>query len=202
VSTGYESSGRTNQKLRTRNALVAAARELISRGGVAPTVADAAAEAAIARTTAYRYFSSQQELLMAAHPEVDADTMLPADVGDDPEERLAAAVTAFTAMIAETEQQQRTMLRLSLEPQGPPRELPLRQGRAVGWFEEALSVLQPEWSDAEVRRLAVAVRSAVGIESRVWLTDVAGLSSDEAMNLTRWSAQAIVRHALAEGLPG
>ncbi|MDQ1561031.1 MAG: hypothetical protein QOE85_372, partial [Actinomycetota bacterium] len=39
----YERSGRTQQKLRTRNQLVAAARELVAKGGSSPTVEDAAA---------------------------------------------------------------------------------------------------------------------------------------------------------------
>ncbi|MDT7727014.1 MAG: hypothetical protein QOI21_3590 [Actinomycetota bacterium] len=201
MSTAYEKTGRTNQKLRTRTALIAAARDLISRGGAAPTVEEAAAEAAVSRTTAYRYFPSQRALLVAAHPEVDAATMLPDDTSDDPEERLLAAVSAFTAMIAETEPQQRTMLRLSLEESPEARNLPLRQGRAVGWFVDALSVLRPALSEADLRRIAIAVRSAVGIEARVWLTDVAGVSGEEAERLMRWSAQAILRHALSDGLP-
>jgi hypothetical protein len=35
-------------------------------------------------------------------------------------------------------------------------------------------------SEAGVHRLARAIRSAVGIEALVWLTDVAGLSREEA----------------------
>jgi AcrR family transcriptional regulator len=201
VSTTYEQTGRSNQKQRTRNALIDAARELISRGGAPPTVEQAAAEAAVSRTTAYRYFASQRALLAAAHPEVETTSLLPEGVGDDPEERLMAAVSAFTAMIAETEPQQRTMLRLSLEEQPDPDGLPLRQGRAVGWFADALSVLRPELGEDDVRRIAVAVRSAVGIEARVWLTDVAGLSGDEAVALMSWSARAMLRHALTEAPP-
>jgi AcrR family transcriptional regulator len=68
MSTRYEESGRTRQKQRTRNELIASARELIARGGAAPTVEQAAAAAAISRTTAYRYFPSQRALLAAAHP--------------------------------------------------------------------------------------------------------------------------------------
>src|SRR5262245_23364797 len=51
----YEATGRTHQKHRTRDALIAAARELVAKG-LTPTVEEAAAAAAISRTTAYRYF--------------------------------------------------------------------------------------------------------------------------------------------------
>jgi AcrR family transcriptional regulator len=201
MSTSYEESGRTRQKQRTRNELIAAARALVAQGDVTPTVEAAAAAAAISRTTAYRYFPNQKALLVAAHPETEATSLLPADVGDDPETRLLAAVSAFTRLVVDTESEQRTMLRLSLEPDSTPRELPLRKGRAIGWFEDALSPLRPHLTDADVHRLAVAIRSAVGIESLVWLTDVAGLSREQAAELMMWSAQALLHRALASGLP-
>lgn len=197
MSTPYEMSGRTGQKSRTRTALISAARELLGRGGSAPSVEAAAEAAAISRATAYRYFPNQASLLVAAHPETEATSLLPVDSGNDPETRLLAAVGAFIRLIIDSEQQQRTMLRLSLEPNIEPRTLPLRQGRAIGWFEEALAPLVPELTAAGVRRLAVAIRSAVGIESLVWLTDIAGLSRDEAAELMLSSARAILRHALA-----
>ncbi len=200
MSTPYERSGRTRQKLRTRNELIAAARALVARGGSAPTVEQAAAAASISRTTAYRYFPNQQALLVAAHPETDTRSLLPPDIGDDPEERLLAAVNAFTQLVIETEQQQRTMLRLSLGPDAPD-DLPLRKGRAVAWFEDALDPLRPKLTEQGIHRLAMAIRSAVGIESLVWLTDVAGLPHDQATELMKWSARALLHHALSSGPP-
>jgi AcrR family transcriptional regulator len=198
VSTAYETSGRTLQKQRTRNDLVAAARELISQGGAAPTVEEAARAASVSRTTAYRYFRSQQELLVAAHPVVDQTSLLPPDIGDDPEVRLLAAARTLLEQTLDAEPQQRTMLRMSLGSDSPG-ELPLRKGRAIGWFEDALAPAVPRLSKAGVRRLAIAVRSAVGIESLVWLVDVAGLSREEATELMLGTARALVRDALAGG---
>jgi hypothetical protein len=79
------------------------------------------------------------------------------------------------------------MLRLSLYPDAGSVDLPLRKGRAIGWFEDALSPLLAQLTQPEVHRLAVAIRSAVGIEALVWLTDIAGLSRDEATELMQWS---------------
>jgi hypothetical protein len=53
-------------------------------------------------------------------------------------------------------------------------------------------------SEAEIHRIAVAIRSASGIESFVWLTDVGGLSREEAADLMQWTARAVLRSALAE----
>ena len=201
MSTPYERSGRTRQKLRTRNELIAAARALVARGGAAPTVEEAAAAASISRTTAYRYFPNQKALLVAAHPETDTASLLPPDASDDPEVRLLTTVNAFTQLVLDTEPQQRTMLRLSLDPDTLPHELPLRKGRAIGWFEDALAPLRPQLTEPGIHRLAVAIRSAVGIESLVWLTDVAGLPRDQAMKLMQWTARALLHHALANGPP-
>lgn len=198
----YELNGRVAQKQRTRDALIAAARRLVA-DGVTPTVEAAAEAASISRTTAYRYFPSQRALLAAAHPETAIESMLPADAPEDVEARVALVVAEYTAMIAGTEAQQRTMLRLSLEADPVERsQLPLRQGRVIKWLEEALAPLQADMPEAELHRLAVAIRSATGIEALVWLTDVAGLPRDEAVELMRWSARAMLSAAVNDHVIG
>ena len=185
------------QKRRTRNALVDAARDLVAKG-VTPSVEDAAAAASISRTTAYRYFANQRALLTAAHPETSATSLLPPNAPDDAGERLDLVIKAFTRLIVDTEAQQRTMLRLSLE--ADPSDsggLPLRQGRAIGWITEALTPLRGRLDDDQLRRLVFAIRSATGIEALVWLTDIACLSRADAVELMRWSARAMYAAALA-----
>ena len=198
MSTPYELAGRTSQKQRTRRALVAAARDLVAQG-TTPTIEDVAAEASVSRTTAYRYFPNQRALLLAAHPELEARSLLPEVPPEDAETRLDLVIRSFLRLIVDTESQQRTMLRLSLEPNpGHRRDLPLRQGRAIGWISEALSPLNGRVSEARLRRLVLAIRSAVGIEALVWLTDVGRLSREEAVELMSWSARALLRGALAD----
>jgi AcrR family transcriptional regulator len=200
VSNGYEESGRTHQKRRTRDLLIAATQNLIAEHGPAPTVEQAAAAASISRTTAYRYFPNQKALLTAAHPETTTTSLLPEGVGNDVEERVGIAVRAFTDLIIETEPQQRTMLLVSLDP-GSSGDLPLRQGRAIAWFEDALAPLSTRLDHADLHRLALAIRSAVGIESMVWLTDVAGLSRAQAARVMQWSAKALLHEAMSSGPP-
>ena len=201
MSMPYEAGGRTGQKRRTRDALVAAAKDQVSRG-LSPSVEEAAAAAAISRTTAYRYFPNQRSLLAAAHPETEATSLLSETAADDPAARLDDVMKTFTKLIVDTEAQQRTMLRLSLEADPAEREaLPLRQGRAIGWIAEALEPLADGLTDAELHRLVLAIRSATGIEALVWLTDVAGLSRDDAVELMRWSAQSLLHAASTDGPP-
>ena len=198
MSIPYELNGRVAQKRRTRDAVVAAARDLVAQG-LMPTVEGAAAAASVSRTTAYRYFPSQHALLIAAHPETGAASLLPDDAPEDVATRLDLVMESLIRTNLENEAQQRTMLRLSLEMDPIERaQLPLRQGRAIKWIEEALAPLQDQMSEAQRHRLALAIRSAIGIEALAWLTDVAGLSRNDAADLMRWSGRALLRSALAE----
>lgn len=202
MSIPYELAGRTQQKQRTRAALVTAARELVAEG-LSPTVEDAAAAAEISRTTAYRYFPNQHALLAAAHPETIADSLLPEDAPSDPLARLDLVVENFLRLVLETEEQQRTMLRLSLLAEESERaSLPLRQGRAIGWFTEALEPLRDTLGDDGLHRLVLAIRSATGVEALSWLTDVARIGRDDAAAILRWNAAALCRSAIAGGPPG
>lgn len=148
----------------------------------------------------FRLFAapSQRALLAAAHPETAVESLLPDDAPDDVAARLDIVVAAYTRTILDNESQQRTMLRLSLEADPEERsQLLLRQGRVIKWLEEALAPLQPQLPRSEVHRLAIAIRSATGIEALSWLTDVAGLSRKDAVALMRWSAHAMLDAAVA-----
>ncbi len=193
----YELTGRTDQKARTRGALVAAARDLLASGDT-PTVEQAAEAASISRTTAYRYFPNQRALLVATFPEIAATSLLEDPAPEEPLARLEAVVESLTDQIVEHEAELRAQLRVSLEPDGDKPHLPLRTGKAIGWIEEALAPLEDRMPEPELRRLVLAVRCAVGIEALVWLTDVAGLSREEAAETMRWSGRALLQSALAE----
>ena len=198
MSIPYEATGRTHQKARTRAALVAATRELLAEG-VTPTVEQAADRAQISRTTAYRYFANQRTLLIATYPELDARSLLDADAPADPTARLEAVTERITRQVVEHEPELRAMLRLSLETPPPDREaLPLRQGRAIAWIEDALAPLHDRMPATERHRLALAIRATIGIEALVWLTDIAGLSRRDAAELMRSSARRLLRAALRE----
>jgi AcrR family transcriptional regulator len=197
MSIPYEETGRAQQKARTRAALVQAARELLAEG-VSPTVEQAADAAQVSRTTAYRYFPNQRALLVATFPEVAASSLVPDTASEDPKARFEAVVETLASRIVEHEPALRAQLRLSLEPDGKARELPYRAGRAIGWIEDALFPLRGRMTGEELRQLALATRCAVGIEALVWLTDVAGLSRDEAVEMMRWSARRLFQATVSE----
>lgn len=201
MPTAYEQTGRTRQKARTRTALVAAARELLAEG-IAPGVEQAADRAGVSRSTAYRYFPNEHALVAATYPELDAESLLGDSPPDDPLERLDVVTERIGRQLVEHEPELRAQLRLALSPGAAPADpLPLRRGRAVGWIEEALEPLRGALPRRELRRLALAVRAAIGIEPFVWLVDVAGSSRPEAIRIMRASARAIVEVAIARTAP-
>jgi AcrR family transcriptional regulator len=190
----YEATGRRSQKARTRGALVAATRDLLARGLI-PAVEDAAHAADISRTTAYRYFSNQRSLLAAVHPEIDATSLLPDPAPTDPQSRLEMVMRECARITMNWEPELRTSLRLSLEPDSP--ELPvLRRGQAIAWIEDALTPLRRSHPHIDMHRLAIAIRAATGIESFVWLVDVAVIPRLEAAEMLCQTAQALLANAL------
>ena len=192
----YELTGRRNQKARTRDALITAARALLAEG-TTPTVEEAATSAVISRTTAYRYFPNQRALINAAHPQIDQASLLPADAPDDPAQRLDLVLQGTGRILLDWEPQLRASLRLSLEPGNDPAGPVLRRGRVIGWVCDALAPLAVSHPDLHVRRLAVAIRAATGIEAFIWLVDIAGVPREEAVQLLRWTGKALLRAALS-----
>ena len=192
----YLHTGRTSQKVRTRDALIAAARQLLAEGAT-PTVEAAAAEASVGRTTAYRYFPNSRALLAATFPEIEMDSLLGEDPPEDPLARLEIVAEGLTRQLFEYEPELRAQLRLVLEgePVGSD-SLPLRRGRRIGWIEEALSPLRGRMLEGELRRLVLGIGATLGIEAFVWLTDMGRLSREEAVEVMRSNARTLLRSAL------
>jgi AcrR family transcriptional regulator len=193
----YATTGRVRQKARTRQALIAAARDLLAEG-VNPTVEAAAARAEVSRTTAYRYFPNRRELVAATYPEIDAPSLLEPGAPSDPMDRLELVIRRFAEQIREHEPELRAQLRLSLAPPADDgAELPLRQGRAIRWLEDALAPLRPDMRERDLRRLVLSIRATLGIEAFVWLVDVAEVPPGEAVEIMCDSARTLTRAAMS-----
>jgi AcrR family transcriptional regulator len=191
ITVPYPQTGRVRQKARTLEALIDATRTLLA-SGVTPTIEEAAAHASVSRTTAYRYFPTQQALLVAAYPEIEKESVL----GDDPPEELDARFELVFAEMArqikENETALRAMLRLSLEAPADRGQLLLRRGRRRVWLADALAPLRDDLTPSAFDRLVLAITVATGIEAFVWLTDMGGLSRKEALGVMRFSAQTLL----------
>jgi AcrR family transcriptional regulator len=187
----YQQTGRVQQKTRTREALLTATRALLATG-VTPTVEEAAAQASVSRTTSYRYFPTQHDLLVAAYPEIENESVLGEDPPDELDARFEIVFAEMARQITENEIPLRAMLRLSLETPSKRGELLLRRGRRRVWLAEALSPLRNHVRPPAFDRLVLAIAATTGIEAFIWLTDMAGLSAEEALKIMRFSAQTLL----------
>lgn len=184
-----------------------AAGELV-RQGKSPTVVEVADEARVSRTTAYRYFPSQEALLEwgALSSMVEADVRhlneLAAGPGT-PEERLDAVVQYDHEMTLDKEPAFRAMLQASLAPQlnGDP-ETPRRPGHRFDWFTDALGPLRDRLGEEGFSRLIAALGLCTGIESLIVLRDIGDLDPAAAESVKRWVAQALLKQSLAESSAG
>jgi AcrR family transcriptional regulator len=187
--------GRVLQKARTRDALIAATRQLL-RDGMTPSVEQAADAARVSRTTAYRYFPSQRALLAATFPQLDGGSLL----GDHPPANVRARVALFAEKMTESilanEAEMRAMLRLSLDPQVPANEVALRQGRRTVWVADALAPLRDSLTKSRFEQLTLAIAATAGIESFVWLTNVGGADRATAAAVLRSNCSALLEHEL------
>ncbi len=189
---------------RTLRLLREAARELLRTGR--PLTVPAVAElAGVSRATAYRYFPTNDAVVLHAtmsladDPLEDLDWAPPA-AGSSGQltDRAADLVRATAAWAFDHETELRTMLRLSLAPERAnlrPRRGLTNRGR---WIEALLKGLPPDVTPSARRRLAAALIPLFGSDAIVWTSDIAELPRDEAIELLAWMVQALIAATLAE----
>jgi len=201
-----EVSGRVNQKRRTRTAIITAAQAIVERGET-PTVAQAAEEALVSRTTAYRYFPTQESLMLELSINIDVREVeelvsRPFD-GASPEERLLEFVDLFNRHVLANERLYRTGTRhymdtwLAAERAGDD-HAHTREGRRARMIATILGPLRDSAREVDLTRLEAALCLVAGGEAIEVLRDVCRLEPEEALAVTRWTADAILAAALGQ----
>lgn len=192
--------GRVNQKLRTRQALVEAAQQLVAEGA-APTLAEVAERALVSKTTAYRYFASADALIAEVFFDRDFPTVdsVLGHVGDDPTERSLAVEAAVNDTMLTHEHAMRLIIRNAIDTMlSSGDEAPPRLGRRQQLIAAALRPLEGALDPEVLWRLRNALALVIGPEAVIAARDVCGLSPDETRAVTRWATEAIVARALAD----
>jgi len=193
-----------NQRNRTRAAIIEAATALL-REGRPPTVAEAAERALVSRATAYRYFPTQESLLLdVANVEAlvkPVEELVASFPTDDPAQRLAALVDTFTQAMLSDEALIRTGMRVYMDTwlanqrDGSP--VPVRAGRRMRYIDEVLKPLGERLGESGRKRLRCALAVILGTEAVIAMKDSAGLDDDEEIVATlEWAAGALLRTAL------
>ena len=192
---------RTNQKQRTRQALVDAAKTLAPNGRPL-TIADVAEAAQVSVATAYRYFSNPNDLILeAATPRVP---QIMADLPDDPADRIDEVVRRLAEIQFGDEALWRAILRADLERWAqeagldPEARVPTRGSNRLDMIQEALAPLAEKLPAELHRTLIMATMLVCGMEALVAARDACGLEPDEATKVMRWAAQALLHVALCD----
>ena len=188
--------GRAAQKLRTRQALMDTAVELV-KAGRRPSVSAVADQAGVSRATAYRYFPSQDLMLSEAMIRATAgtapDTLTPAGTPKDDPAKVAAAITRQAGQFSlDHEERLRTALRLSLDPQSGYQ----RPGRRGRWIDDILAAAGDRLDPPARARLSAALHLVLGVDPIIVLTDIAGLDRAEALDVLEWVAATLVEAAI------
>lgn len=163
-------------------------------------------EAQMTRTTVYRYFPSQESLLLELSVTVSVDhieeLLATSGGGTTPQDRLLEVVDEFNRYIADNETLFRTAQRhyletwLAAERAGESHESQLREGRRYQWISELLEPLADTVPDAELRRLEAALCLVMGGEAFTVLRDVCRLDPDQAIAVAHWAAEALLTAGL------
>jgi AcrR family transcriptional regulator len=191
-------SGRANQKLRTRNAIVQAAAEL-SRTGREVTMPEVARAAMVSEATAYRYFPDLASLLqeaIAGQLPVPEDALERVAGSADPVERIAAATEFLLRHVLSRQGVVRALIAATITRPGQPHARP---GLRFGLIDSALAPLDGTLGATDPAALAQLKRDlavVVSAEALFTLTDVGGLGAEDAIASIVHTAATLTRAAL------
>jgi AcrR family transcriptional regulator len=195
-------TGRPNQRRRTRKDLLQAAARLM-KAGRSPSLEEIAEAALVSRATAYRYFPNVEALLLEAALDLampDTEAIF-RDAPADPVARLDRVDGTLHDMSVANEAALRMMLAHSLQRglKDADDGVPKRQNRRTPLIELALEPSRGEFTPASLDVLAKALALIIGTEAMVVFRDVLQLEPEEARAVKRWAIGALVAAARTPG---
>jgi AcrR family transcriptional regulator len=193
-------AGRVNQKQRTRTAIVAAARDLIT-GSAEVTMPAVARAALVSEATAYRYFPDLISLLREA---VDGTWPSPEQAlasargSADAVERIGVATDRLLRHVQAYQGAVRAMIAVSVVRPGAAG---IRPGYRFGIIDHALAPLESSLGQrrpAAFRQLKQDLAIVVSAEALFTLTDLCDLAPDEAIASAVRTARTITAAAVRQ----
>lgn len=202
-------TGRANQKARTRAAILEAAIEIL-REGREPTVPEAAERALVSPATAYRYFTSAEDLQYEASSELLSFATSSGEIaqaidaaGDDVYARLDALVrTLGWRMLVDPapfRQQAKAAHERWFAQHGTGKAGgEVRAGRRIQFLSQVLAPVEDQLDPAAHEQLLAALAVGFGTEAAISLTDVVRMEPEDAIEVMATTCRWILDGALAE----
>lgn len=192
-------TGRVNQKLRTRTAIVAAAAEL-SRTGREVTMPEVAKAALVSEATAYRYFPDLASLLREAIADqlpTPEEALSSAADSTDPVVRIAVVTEFLLRHVLSRQGVVRAMIAATIAH--PEDVAATRPGLRFGLIDHALAPVTEGAKSADPEAVAQLKRDlavVVSAEALFSLTDLHGLDPEAAIASIVRTATTLTRAGL------
>ena len=202
--TTSQATGRVNQKLRTRTAILQAASGLI-RTGRDVTMLEVAKAALVSEATAYRYFPDLISLLqeaMAGQLPTPHEALAGVADSSDPVERIAAATEHLLRHVLTVQGAARAMIAATITRPGAA---DARPGLRFGLIDHALAPLAEgpgALGAAALAQLKNDLAVVVSAEALFCLTDLCKLEPEDAIASAVHTATALTRAATSQPAQG
>ncbi|MEC6410805.1 TetR/AcrR family transcriptional regulator [Achromobacter xylosoxidans] len=190
-------------RARMRKILLDAAQRLMAQG-ITPSVAELAEHAQVSRATAYRYFPSQSALIAAVVDESLGPILAWDSTAPDAVTRVDELLRFAYPRLQAHEAPLRAAIQVSLQQHADAsagragNEPRLVRGHRVDILRRAIAPLAGVLTPAQQDRVAQALSLVYGTEVFLVLKDIWGLGQAEVTEVARWTANAIIRQALAD----
>ena len=186
----YLSSGRTNQKLETRNKILASAQHYLNKG-LEFNLEDIAQKTGISRATVYRYFSNID--ILAAEAGLDFSAESPEDLfnnlkGNEIHDKILEIQDYYNKLALDHENLFRKYISVVLDSNTSTIK---RGARRTMTLKMALE--ETNFTQKEKENLSNLFTILMGIEPLIVTKDVCNLNNKESIELMKWGIDLIFK---------
>ena len=190
MKNSYVTEGRVNQKLETRNKILASARYFIEKG-TDFTLETIAKKAGISRATVYRYYSSVE--ILSSEAVLDIQTKSPKAILEDIKESdmptvVKAIQQYYNVLALNNEEAFRTYVSIAMTNNDSTIKRGARRKKTL-----QLALERADIPVKEKNNLINFLTVIMGIEPIVVTKDVCGLNNQESKEVLSWGLEMILR---------
>ena len=190
----YLNTGRTNQKLQTRNKILKGARHFLNKGKDF-SLEDLATQTGISRATIYRYFSHVD--LVSAEAVLEVSISSPEELYDNIKEaslkeQILEVQKYYNTLSIDREQAFRKYIGITLNSTTHKQKRGARRKIALD-----MVFAKTDFTATEKEDLSNLLTILMGMEPLIVTKDVCGLDNEKSHDLMRWGAELILEGFMA-----